>query len=259
MAPDLARVLVGTSGWSYRHWRGVFYPEHLPARDWLRHYASRFPTVELNTSFYRTPAAASYAQWREAAGPGFTFAVKANRYITHTRRLRDPAAPVAHELASVSPLGDALGPLLLQLPPNLALDRERLKALADVLPPDRRFAVEFRDASWDDEEVYQLLGEHGVAVCLHDWRGRPWPPEAAENGAPFVYTRFHGPTGSYSGRYAGRALAGWAERCVRWRRAGRDVFCYFNNDAAGNAVQDALHLRRLLGEESQDGRLARLG
>lgn len=252
MAADRARVLVGTSGWSYRHWRGVFYPERLPRRDWLRYYAARFPTVELNTSFYRTPSAASFAQWREAAGPGFIFAVKANRYITHTRRLRDPATPVAHELESVQPLGDALGPILLQLPPDLALDRERLRALTALLPPDRRFAVELRHRSWHDDEVYRLLGESGIAVCLHDWRGDAWPPEAAESGAPFVYVRLHGPTGSYSGRYSGRVLAGWAERCARWQRAGRDVFCYFNNDAAGNAVHDALHLRLLLGQEVAD-------
>ncbi len=249
-APDAARLLVGTSGWSYRHWRGVFYPERLPARDWLRFYAQHFPTVELNTSFYRRPAAASFTRWREAAGPGFLFAVKANRYITHVRRLREPADPVARELEAVRPLGDALGPILLQLPPDLRLDLERLRELVDALPKDRRFTVEFRDQSWDSADVYDLLGERGVAVCLHDWRGRPWPVVAAENGAPFAYVRLHGPTGAYTGRYSARALAVWVERCARWRRAGRDVFCYFNNDAAGNAVHDALHLRDLLGEDA---------
>ncbi|NLE21875.1 MAG: DUF72 domain-containing protein [Actinobacteria bacterium] len=242
--------MVGTSGWSYRHWRGVFYPAHLPARDWLRFYAQRFSTVELNTSFYRRPAAASLARWREAAGPGFLFAVKANRFITHVRRLREPADPVARELEAVRPLGDALGPILLQLPPDLGLDLGRLRTLVEALPEARRFAVEFRDRSWDAGGVYDLLGEHGVAVCLHDWRGRTWPVAAAENGAAFVYVRLHGPTGTYTGRYDARTLAVWAERCARWRRAGRDVFCYFNNDAAGNAVHDALYLRGLLGEDA---------
>jgi uncharacterized protein YecE (DUF72 family) len=247
--PAAGRILVGTSGWSYRHWRGVFYPEGLPAREWLSYYAARFPTVELNTSFYRTPAATSFAQWREAAGPGFVFAVKANRYITHTKRLRDPEDPVAKEMSTVERLGDALGPILLQLPPGLALDEDRLRRLLATLPDDKRFAVEFRHASWDDGEVYRLLGEHGVAVCLHDWRGRAWPGRAAENGAPLVYVRFHGPGGGYTGRYDVATLVDWAERCRRWRETGRDVFCYFNNDAAGNAVRDALRLRRLLGEE----------
>jgi uncharacterized protein YecE (DUF72 family) len=248
-----SRILIGTSGWSYRHWRGVFYPEDLPAREWLRFYAARFPAVELNTSFYRTPAATSFERWREAAGPGFVFAVKANRYITHTKRLRDPADPVAREMRTVEPLGDALGPILLQLPPDLPLDRDRLRGLVEQLPQDKRFAVEFRHASWEDVEVYRVLGEHGVAVCLHDWRGRAWPATAAENGASLTYVRFHGPTGGYTGRYDEATLARWAERCDRWRAEGRDVFCFFNNDAAGNAVHDALRLRRLLGEEPAAG------
>jgi uncharacterized protein YecE (DUF72 family) len=247
-----SRILVGTSGWSYRHWRGVFYPEDLPARDWLRFYATHFATVELNTSFYRTPAAASLKRWRETAGPGFVFAVKANRYITHTKRLRDPAEPVAREMRTMGPLGNSLGPILLQLPPHLALDKARLEALLAALPQGHRFAVEFRHPSWDDAEVYRLLGRRAVAVCVHDWRGRAWPAAAAENGAPLVYVRFHGPTGAYTGRYRNETLVEWARRCDGWRAAGRDVFCYFNNDAAGNAVHDALRFRRLLGEEPAD-------
>lgn len=245
-----ARILVGTSGWSYRHWRGVFYPTDLPAREWLRFYAHRFATVELNTSFYRTPATASIARWREAAGPGFVFAVKANRYITHTRRLKDPADPVRRELRSAERLGDSLGPILLQTPPDLELDHGRLAGLLAALPRDGRFAVEFRHASWHDRDVYRELGRHGVAVCLHDWKGRAWPAEAAENGAPLVYIRFHGPSGGYTGRYDGRALAAWAGRCEEWRASGRDVYCYFNNDAGGAAVADAEALRGCLGQEA---------
>ncbi len=248
-----AHILVGTSGWSYRHWRGVFYPSDLPPREWLRFYARRFPTVELNTSFYHTPRAASFTQWREAAGPGFVFAVKANRYITHTRRLKDPAEPVAHELRTVGPLGDALGPILLQLPPGLERDLGRLDALLAALPPSRRFAVEFRHRSWRDDEVERRLREHGVAVCLHDWQGRPWPVEAAAGGdrAGFVYVRLHGPTGTYTGRYGERGLSPWADRCRDWRDEGRDVYVYFNNDAGGGAVADAADLQRMLGEERQ--------
>jgi uncharacterized protein YecE (DUF72 family) len=246
--PSAARILVGTSGWSYKHWRGVFYPERLPQRDWLRFYARHFPTVELNTSFYHTPRAASMAQWREAAGPAFVFAVKANRYITHTKRLKDPAEPMEHEMRTVEPLGDALGPILLQLPPTLERDLERLDGLLAALTRGRRFALEFRHPSWHDPEVARRLRERGVAVCLHDWRGRAWPLEAADDGAAFVYVRMHGPTGSYTGRYDQRALARWAGRCRDWRAAGRDVYVYFNNDAGGNAIADATTLRRLLGE-----------
>jgi uncharacterized protein YecE (DUF72 family) len=246
-----ARILVGTSGWSYKHWRGVFYPDDLPPAEWLRYYAGRFPTVELNTSFYHAPRAASFAQWREAAGPGFVFAVKANRYITHTRRLKDPGEPIAREMRTVEPLGETLGPILLQLPPSLPRDPARLDALLAALPASRRFALEFRHPGWHDPEVYRRLGEHGVAVCLHDWRGAPWPWQAAENGAGFVYVRYHGPTGSYGGHYDERVLERWAGRCRDWRAGGRDVFAYFNNDAAGNAVADAFTLRQLLGEEPE--------
>lgn len=247
-----AHILVGTSGWSYRHWRGVFYPADLPARQWLTYYSARFATVELNSTFYRTPRASSLRAWREQAPPGFVFALKANRFITHSKRLRDADETVARELEIVRPLGAARGPILFQLPPAMTRDLGRLAGLLEALPGDGAFAVEFRDGSWDDREVYAMLARRQVGVCLHDWHGHAWPRRAADEGAGPVYLRFHGPTGRYGGSYDRRTLRAWATRCERWREAGRDVFCYFNNDAEGNAVRDALALRRLLGERLSD-------
>lgn len=244
-----ARILVGTSGWSYTHWRGVFYPDDLPSKDWLAYYASRFDTVELNTTFYRTPRSSSFCGWREHVPRGFLFAVKASRFITHIKRLNDADATVPHQMDSVQPLGPALGPTLFQLPPTMSRDMERLVGLLKALRNQGRFAIEFRNESWDHAEVYELLARHDVGVCLHDWHRQPWPYRAVEGGAGLVYVRFHGPSGDYAGRYAETALKDWASRCAQWRAEGRDVFCYFNNDAEGNAIGDALTLRRLLGDK----------
>jgi uncharacterized protein YecE (DUF72 family) len=246
MAPG---IHIGTSGWSYRHWRGVFYPDDLPSVDWLAYYAARFGTVEVNTSFYRTPSPETFRRWRGAVPAGFTFAVKANRHITHRKRLKDAGESVVRELASVAPLGETLGPVLFQLPPALRRDMPRLAGLLDALPVRGRFAVEFRHESWDHPDVYLLLARHDVAVCLHDWRRRPWPLKTVATGTSLVYARFHGALGDYTGRYDRRTLRTWAGRCERWRAEGRDVFCFFNNDALGNAVRDALTLRHLVGED----------
>lgn len=254
-----ADIRIGTSGWSYRHWKGVFYPSDVPSGAWLAYYAGRFATVELNSTFYRTPPDSSFRAWREAAPRGFVFATKANRFITHTKRLNDARETVPRELESAQRLGPALGPVLFQLPPTMKRDVERLSGFLDALPGKGRFVVELRHRSWDDPEVYDLLARHHVAVCLHDWHRREWPLRAVEGAASLVYVRFHGPDGAYGGRYEKATLKTWASRFRDWRADGRDVFCYFNNDAKGNAVRDALALRELLGEalpEQRHGRAA---
>jgi uncharacterized protein YecE (DUF72 family) len=244
-----ARTLVGTSGWSYKHWKSVFYPDDVASKDWLAYYASRFDTVELNTTFYRTPPGSSFSAWRQHVPPGFIFAVKASRFVTHIKRLNDADETVPRQMESVQPLGPTLGPILFQLPPNMERDVERLAGLLAALPKQGSIAIEFRNESWDHAEVYELLARHDVGVCLHDWHGQPWPYRATEGGAGLVYVRLHGPSGDYGGRYAEGTLENWASRCKQWRADGRDVFCYFNNDAEGNAIRDALALRRLLGEK----------
>ncbi len=249
--PDPAAVLpragirVGTSGWSYPHWRGVFYPPELPPSRWLAYYQCRLDTVELNNSFYRLPERSTFAAWGREAPEGFAFAVKASRYITHLRKLRGPQAPLRRLLDHARALGPHLGPILFQLPPRWRCDLQRLEAFLEALPRGLACAMEFRDPDWWREEVYALLRRHAVAWCIFDLAGTCSP---LERTAPLVYLRLHGPGGPYQGCYDRRALAAWARRILAWRGEGRQVWCYFDNDQAGHAVRNALDLRRRLAE-----------
>lgn len=240
---------VGTSGYVYDHWKGAFYPEDLPRREWFRFYAGRFRTVEINNTFYRLPDASTVRRWLEDAPEGFLYAFKASRYITHRKRLLPGGSykhPVENLLDALAPLGSRLGPVLFQLPPNMARDDGRLRAFLKRLPPrEVRYVFEFRHPSWYADEVYDLLGEHGVAFCVHDWPDAPTPPDVVT--ADVAYVRFHGPERAYAGRYGYHRLTPWKERVARWRREGREVFCYFNNDQRAYAAQDAAWLARKLG------------
>jgi uncharacterized protein YecE (DUF72 family) len=231
---------IGCSGWQYRHWRGDFYPRELPQPRWLEHYAARFDTVEVNNSFYRLPEAAVFARWRDRVPPGFLFAVKASRYLTHMRKLREPVDPLALLLSRAQALESALGPLLYQLPPGWAADRDRLAAFVDVLPPDRRHAIEMRDPSWYGDDVLALLDRPHVTLCLHDMAGSA-TPRLTIGG--FVYVRFHGAGARYGGRYPDEHLADWASWLAAAGRIDRAAFAYFNNDIGGHAPRDAVRLR----------------
>jgi uncharacterized protein YecE (DUF72 family) len=245
------RTLVGTSGWSYQHWRGTFYPPDVKPADFLRFYAGRFATVEINNSFYRLPPETNVERWRDVAPSGFTYAVKATRFITHYRRLVEAQGPLRQFLERTSGLGEALGPLLFQLPPSLPADVERLEAFLDLLPGGMRAAFEFREASWFDAAVYGTLERHGVSFCISDLHGRPTPEVVT---APLVYVRLHGP-GRYTGSYDDASLGVWAEKCAAWTRDGHEVRVYFDNDQEGYAAHDAARLKALLepaqGEGSQ--------
>lgn len=234
---------IGTSGWVYRDWRGRFYPETLPQRAWFGFYAQHFATVELNAPFYHLPSATTIDRWRTQAPPGFRYAVKVSRLITHLRRLHDAAEPLATFLERVRPLGPTLGPLLFQLPPSLRRDDDLLGSFLDLLPRDLVAAFEFRHASWFDGAVYALLRQRGVAFCVHDWRGMDCPNVVT---AAVAYYRFHGPTGGYYGRYGEDGLRPWAERIGTAAREVRDLYAYFNNDVGGAALDDATTLRHLL-------------
>ncbi len=190
-------VRIGCSGWLYRHWRGTFYPRDLPVRRWLEYYAARFDTVEINNTFYRLPEAATFDAWRRQAPPGFVFALKASRFLTHMKKLKDPQKPLARLFARAAHLGPMLGPMLYQLPPRWPANVERLEQFLRQLPQERRHAIEFRDSSWYCEAVFSLLRRYSVALCLHDMTGSASGP--IEVG-PFVYIRFHGtePGGRYS-------------------------------------------------------------
>jgi uncharacterized protein YecE (DUF72 family) len=236
-------VLVGTSGWQYRDWREVLYPRGLAQRDWLDHYAARFGTVENNATFYRLPSRDTFARWRARTPDGFLMAVKASRYLTHIKRLQDPAEPVERLLRAAAGLGDRLGPVLLQLPPNLQVNPSNLQACLrefsrqSRLVPGLRVAVEFRHASWWTDEIRDLLGQHNAALCWADRRGRPLTP--LWRTTDWGYLRLHEGAARPWPRYGERALIGWAERVAGTWPSGADVFVYFNNDQGGAAPRDA--------------------
>jgi uncharacterized protein YecE (DUF72 family) len=237
-------VRVGTSGWQYRDWRGVLYPPGVAQRKWLEYYAGRYATVENNASFYRLPGLETFQGWRDRTPEGFVMAVKASRYLTHVRRLRDPAEPVARLLRAASGLGGRLGPVLLQLPPTMAADAAALdRCLAEFarFPPVAgrrvRVAVEFRHPSWWTGEVSQVLERHGAALCWADRLGRPVTP--LWRTADWGYLRCHEGAARPWPRYGGQALGSWARRITGTWPDGADVFAYFNNDQGGAAPRDA--------------------
>jgi uncharacterized protein YecE (DUF72 family) len=237
-----ATVRIGTSGWEYRHWKGRFYPRDLPRDRWLEHYADAFDTVELNNSFYRLPDADQFARWRERVRSDFRFAVKASRYLTHIKRLREPREPLERLWTRARHLGSRLGPMLYQLPPRWRPDIERLRGFLDAVP-DAAQAIEFRDRRWYGEATLRLLRESGVTLCLHDMPGSSTAPRPV---GPLVYVRFHGSGAKYGGSYSSQRLTAWADRIAAWAADGLPVWAYFNNDAGGHALRDADRLGALV-------------
>lgn len=237
-------IHIGTSGWAYDHWKGAFYPERIGSDAMLAEYARHFDTVELNSTFYRLPAAATLERWAATVPARFRFAVKASRYITHVKKLKDSPDTLAPFLERIRLLGRRLGPVLFQLPPRFRYNGARLGELLDALPPDLACAFELRDDSWFNEECLQRLRDHGAALCHYDLAGRA-PPTAELTGA-FAYVRLHGPEEAYTGAYPDAALADWAECLRRWSAAGHDAWCFFDNDAEAHAPTDAGRLRTYL-------------
>jgi uncharacterized protein YecE (DUF72 family) len=237
-------VLVGTSGWQYRDWRGVLYPPGVPQRGWLEYYAGRYATVENNGTFYRLPSPQTFGDWRARTPDGFVMAVKASRYLTHVRRLRDPAEPVGRLLGAAAGLGDRLGPVLLQLPPDFradpgALDRclAEFSRVAAATELRVRVAVELRHDSWWTGEVRELLTRHGATLSWADRLGRPLAP--LWRTADWGYLRLHEGAGSPWPRYGEQALRSWLRRLAETWPDAADIFVYFNNDQGGAAVHDA--------------------
>ena len=245
-------LFVGTSGWQYRDWRGVLYPDGVPASRWLEYYSRRYPTVENNGTFYRLASAATFADWRARTPEGFVMAVKASRYLTHIRRLRDPAEPVTRLMTAAAGLGDRLGPVLLQLPPNLPADAGALdECLAQFEAPGLtrpgrvRVCVEFRHESWWTEPVRRLLQRHNAATCWIDRRGRPAGPLWVT--ADWAYLRLHEGAARPWPRYGRQALRSWLGRISDSFPQSADIFAYFNNDQHGAAPADAAALAELAG------------
>ncbi|RKN65249.1 DUF72 domain-containing protein [Streptomyces klenkii] len=233
---------VGTSGWQYKDWRGVLYPDGCPQRLWLEEYARRFATVENNNAFYRLPPTGTFADWHDRTPADFVMAVKASRYLTHIKRLREPEEPVGRLMRHAAGLGGRLGPVLLQLPPTLRADPALLDAALGCFPDGVRVAVEPRHDSWWTDEVRAVLRSHRAALCWADHGSRPVTP--LWRTAPWGYVRFHGGRARPWPRYGRTALASWAGRIAETWPARAHVYAYFNNDPGGAAVRDAVVFAR---------------
>ena len=243
----LARIWIGTSGWSYRAWYDVFYPRGLKPEERLGYYAGHFDIVEVNSTFYRLPSPEALTAWRDAVPDQFVFACKASRYITHMKKLKEPKPSLSRFIERVRLLGDRLGPILFQLPPRWHADPTRLESFLRSLPKPGRYAFEFRDATWFTPVILDLLSAYDAAFCIYDLDGRHSPLKIT---ADFIYVRLHGPEDAYRGSYSDEIFASWARRVLAWRDGGRDVYCFFDNDEKGFAVADAQRLARLVSDVS---------
>ncbi|MEN3002436.1 MAG: DUF72 domain-containing protein [Armatimonadota bacterium] len=243
MTERTTRYLIGTSGWSYKHWMGRFYPVDLPREKWLEFYCQHFPTVEINSTFYRLPQERMVKGWFQRTPDGFRFAVKMSRHVTHLLRLRDCSDAVSNWWARVQHLRHKLSVTLVQLPPSLHADPPLLRDFLALLPTNIRTAVEFRHESWHSETVYQLLQEAGAALCIIS---HPTLPPHWVVTAPFVYVRMHGSAKRADSCYTAEELAEWAEHLLRLDPAVREVFVYFNNDFNAYAVTNAKQLSAMV-------------
>ena len=238
------RILAGTSGYAFKEWKGSFYPADLKDDGWLGYYAGRFPSVEINNTFYRLPKETVLRDWASRVPEHFTFAIKASQRITHYARLKeDAASPLEYLLRTTSALGSRLGPILFQLPPNLKKDLPRLRGFLGLLPRDRRFAIEFRHESWFVEPVYKMLRAHDAALVIGDHPR--WPFQARELTTDWTLVRLHHGHRGRRGNYSETELDEWAQRIAEWRRRA-EVLVYFNNDWEGFAVENGLSLMRRL-------------
>ncbi len=234
---------IGTSGWHYEHWRGLFYPEELPKARWLEFYARHFATVEINSSFYRLPSENAYAGWYESSPAGFTFAVKVSRYITHIKRLKDTGEAVDKFIKRARGLKEKLGPLLYQLPPNMHRNDEVLEAFLAALPRGFKHVFEFRHQSWFEDGVLETLHKYNAGFCVFDMPFLDCPVAAT---ADFAYIRFHGSTALYSSNYSDKELAHWAEKIKELAGGLKAAYVYFNNDAEAFAIKNATTLGHYL-------------
>lgn len=240
----MSKVYVGTSGWTYDGWRGPFYPADVPKKRWLGWYATKFATAEINGSFYRTPSLEAVRGWAEQTPKGFVFAWKASKFITHWKRLSDKSAnSIALMVTRLEALGPKAGPVLFQLPARFAADRARLASFLPMLPKRYRYAFEFRDASWYDDAIFDLLQRHGIALCMSDHHDAPAPWVVT---ARHVYVRGHGPTGEYRDNYSDQTLHQWARAIAEWKQQRRTVYVYFDNDQKSAAPTDAQRLMALI-------------
>jgi uncharacterized protein YecE (DUF72 family) len=238
-------IRIGCSGWVYKHWRDIFYPAGLPQTRWFERYAEEFDTVEINNSFYRLPKPETFDKWRKQAPPSFDYTVKANRFLTQAKKLKDCEEPLERMMGAVRHLGDRLGPMLYQLPPNMSLNLERLEGFLQIAAKDVTNVFEFRHTSWYVQATYDLLDRYGASFCVHDMPGLVSPRVAV---GPIAYVRFHGGEGKYWGRYSDERLLDWTDWLLEGARQGRTCWAYFNNDIHGHAIEDARTLKSMVGQ-----------
>lgn len=236
---------IGTSGWYYNHWKGIFYPESLTHSKWLEYYSMYFSSVELNNSFYRLPSREVFTRWKETTPEGFLFSVKVSRYITHIRRLKDVKEPLQKFIENATGLDNKLGPLLYQLPPNMKCDKDLLENFLDILPQDYRHVFEFRNNTWFDDTIFTLLKSYGAGICVYDMPGFTCPFITTGNTG---YIRFHGSGTLYSGNYTEKELYGWVKQIEEMSKTLTTIYIYFNNDAEGHAVKNAGQIIRIFND-----------
>ena len=237
-----SEVYIGTSGWSYEHWKEIFYPEGLKPTDWLNYYSDFFSTTEINTTFYHTPSQKTVENWHNRVPDNFIFSIKTNRYITHLKRLKDCKASLKIFYQSLQKLKSKLGPILVQLPPSFKMNEERLVEFISELDKKYQYTFEFRHETWFTDRIYEILAHHNMALCITDLNGKLSPQEIT---ADFTYIRLHGPQKAYSGSYGPAKLKIWKQKIETWANQS-SVYCYFDNDEKSYAIKDAKLLQNLL-------------
>ncbi|HEY8400912.1 MAG TPA: DUF72 domain-containing protein, partial [Cytophagaceae bacterium] len=233
------QIYIGTSGWHYKHWVGRFYPEATKPKDYLTYYLKYFRTVELNNPFYRLPNSQTFEKWKNAVPTDFIFSVKASRFITHKKKLKDSTESLHNFLNNVNSLGHTLGPILFQLPPGWEYNEERLSDFLHALPPSYRYTFEFRNTTWHNDNAYSLLKAHKCAFCIYELEYHISPIISTTD---FIYIRLHGPGTKYAGSYSLKSLETWAARCMQWQSERKDVYLYFDNDQLGYAAFNAISM-----------------
>ena len=237
-------IRIGTSGWNYPHWKDIFYPSKLAKAKWLEFYATQFDTVELNATFYRIPSEKTFQNWYKRTPSNFLWSLKANRTITHIKKLKDVQEPLDKFYQLISCLKEKLGVVLFQLPPSLVFEEELLRDFCTLLDPRYRYTLEVRHKSWINDKVFEILSKYNIAFCISDSAGRfPYYEAITAN---FIYIRLHGPTKLYASEYSDAQINEWAEKLIKW---GKDAFVYFDNDFSGYAVKNAKMLKQALAQK----------
>ncbi len=237
------KVHIGTSGFSYDHWKRRFCPDDLKSRRWLEYYCKIFDTVELNSTFYHLPAEKIVKSWHDRSPKNLTYAVKASRYITHRLKLANTEESLKLFYSRVRQFKSKLGPVLFQLPPSLKMDLKKLKDFCRLLKKSYRHVIEFRHESWQTNDIVDLLREYNICACFVSMPGIQSTEAVTSN---FIYIRFHGSAELYASRYTKRQLSAWARLLDEYRKLNLDIYAYFNNDYNAYAVENAITLKEML-------------